>query len=156
MKKEEAIYKAKHLRKVHPSICIDAEDFWETVIAALEQEPCDDCIRRSDIGLTDFEMVMCNGDYKEALKMLLDKIEKAPSVTPAEKVGRSENPNKWMAADVLNHWIGAEVLDKIRVEIEQMPSELTADGRRMIRRGSVFRIIDKYKASPTGAEGSEE
>ena len=195
MKKEEAIYKAKHLRKVHPSICIDAEDFWETVIAALEQEPCDDCIRRSDIGLTDFEMVMCNGDYKEALKMLLDKIEKAPSVTPAEKqescddaisleavkntmfmvqrtafisdnefhrtmdllmrlpsvtpaekVGRSENPNKWMAPDVLNHWIGAEVLDKIRAEIGQMPSELTADGRRMIRRGSVFRIIDKYKA----------
>ena len=58
----------------------------------------------------------------------------------------SENPNKWMAPDVLNHWIGAEVLDKIRAEIEQMPSELTADGRRMIRRVSVFRIIDKYKA----------
>ena len=36
-------------------------------------------------------------------------------------------------------------LDKIRAEIEQMPSELTTDGRRMIRRGSVFRIIDKYK-----------
>lgn len=45
-----------------------------------------------------------------------------------------------------------ELLDKIRAEIEQMPSELTADGRRMIRRGSVFRIIDKYKASPTGEE----
>ena len=39
-----------------------------------------------------------------------------------------------------------KVLDKIRAEIEQMPSELTTDGRRMIRRGSVFRIIDKYKA----------
>lgn len=38
MTKEEAIYKAKHLRKVHPSICVDSEDFWETVIAALEQE----------------------------------------------------------------------------------------------------------------------
>ena len=37
-----------------------------------------------------------------------------------------------------------DVLDKIRAEIEQMPSELTADGRRMIRRGSVFRIIDKH------------
>ena len=55
-----------------------------------------------------------------------------------------------------NKWIAAEVLDKIKAEIEQMPSELTADGRRMIRRVSVFRIIDKYKASPTGAEGSEE
>ena len=38
-----------------------------------------------------------------------------------------------------------DVLDKIRAEIKQMPSELTADGRRMIRRESVFRIIDKYK-----------
>lgn len=38
------------------------------------------------------------------------------------------------------------VLDKIRAEIEQLPSELTEDGRRMIRRSSVFRVIDKYKA----------
>lgn len=37
------------------------------------------------------------------------------------------------------------LLDKIRAEIEQMPSELTTDGRRMIRRVSVFRIIDKYR-----------
>lgn len=37
------------------------------------------------------------------------------------------------------------ILDKIRAEIKQMPSELTADGRRMIRRESAFRIIDKYK-----------
>lgn len=38
-----------------------------------------------------------------------------------------------------------ELLDKIRAEIEQLPSELTADGRRMIRRVNVFIIIDKYK-----------
>ena len=44
------------------------------------------------------------------------------------------------------------VLDKIRAEVEQMPSELTADGRRMIRRGSVFRIIDKYKAQSEDKE----
>ena len=53
-----------------------------------EQEPCDDCIRRSDIGLTDFEIVMCDGDYKEGLKMLLEKIEKAPSVSPMLKMGK--------------------------------------------------------------------
>lgn len=51
-------------------------------------QPCNDCIRRSDIGLTNLEILMCNGDYKEALKMLLDKIKKAPSVTP--------QPNKWI------------------------------------------------------------
>ena len=37
-----------------------------------------------------------------------------------------------------------EVLNKIKAEIEQLPSELTADGRRMIRRGNVFSIIYKY------------
>ena len=31
-----------------------------------------------DIGLTDFEIVMCDGDYKEALTMLCRKIENAP------------------------------------------------------------------------------
>ena len=39
-----------------------------------------------------------------------------------------------------------DILNKIKNEIEQMPSELTADGRRMIRRGSVFQIIEKYKS----------
>ena len=38
------------------------------------------------------------------------------------------------------------MLDKIRAEIERMPSELTTDGKRMIRQVNVFRIIDKYKA----------
>ena len=65
--------------------CAEAMDM---AIKALEQDQCGDCIRRSDIGLTDFEIVMCNGDYKEALKMLLDKIEKAPSVSPRPKMGK--------------------------------------------------------------------
>lgn len=61
------------------------EDF--IALCREDQEQCGDCIRRSDIGLTDFEIVMCDGDYKEGLKMLLEKIEKAPSVTPAPKIG---------------------------------------------------------------------
>lgn len=36
------------------------------------------------IGLTDFEIIMCNGDYKEALKMLLNKIDNAPTITQPE------------------------------------------------------------------------
>ena len=32
------------------------------------------------LGLTDFEIVICSGDYKEALKMLIEKIENAPIV----------------------------------------------------------------------------
>ena len=32
------------------------------------------------LGLTDMEIIMCDGDYKEALKMLIDKIEHAPTI----------------------------------------------------------------------------
>lgn len=46
----------------------------------------EDYIRRSDVGLTDFEILMCDGDYKKALIMLLEKIEKAPSVNLKELV----------------------------------------------------------------------
>ncbi len=36
-------------------------------------------IEREKIGLTDFEIAMCNGDYKEGMKMLLDKIASIPA-----------------------------------------------------------------------------
>ena len=36
------------------------------------------------LGFTDFEILMCNGDYKEALKMLLEKIDNAPTIIEAE------------------------------------------------------------------------
>lgn len=32
------------------------------------------------LGLTDMEIIMCNGDYKEALKMLLNKIDRMPTI----------------------------------------------------------------------------
>lgn len=38
------------------------------------------------IGLSDFEIFMCGGSYLEALKMLLDKIEKAPTVDITEEL----------------------------------------------------------------------
>ena len=36
-------------------------------------------IEREKVGLTDFEIVRCNGDYKEGLKLLLHKIESIPA-----------------------------------------------------------------------------
>lgn len=74
MTKEEAIYKAKHLRKVHPNICIDAEDFWDTVIAALEQEPCTDAISREEAikpFLVDATEEWTSADIVKYLKSLL-------------------------------------------------------------------------------------
>ena len=43
-------------------------------------------IDADEIGLTDFEIVMCNGDYKEALKMLIDKISNQPTAYSVDKV----------------------------------------------------------------------
>ena len=40
------------------------------------------------LGLTDMEIIMCNGSYKEALKMLLDKTDHAPTIEPERKKGR--------------------------------------------------------------------
>ncbi len=36
-------------------------------------------IERDKIGLTNFEILLCNGSYKEALVMLLKKIESMPA-----------------------------------------------------------------------------
>ena len=36
------------------------------------------------LGMTDMEIIMCDGDYKEALKMLIDKIDHAPTIEPNE------------------------------------------------------------------------
>lgn len=45
------------------------------------------------LGLTDFEIVLCRGDYKEALKMLIEKIQNAP-IVDAEPVRHGH----WMEA----------------------------------------------------------
>ena len=37
------------------------------------------------LGLTDMEIVMCDGDYKEALKMLIDKIEHVTTIEPEQR-----------------------------------------------------------------------
>ena len=44
-------------------------------------------IDADELGLTDFEIVMCDGNYKKGLEMLAKKIEDAPTVIPADKVG---------------------------------------------------------------------
>lgn len=52
-------------------------------------------------------------------------------------------PNKWMAPDVLNHLIGAEVLDKIRVELHTT-AEMHEDGDFYLREEWIDEIFDKY------------
>ena len=47
--------------------------------------------------LTDMEIIMCDGDYKEALKMLIDKIEHVPTIEPERKTG------KWLLHTYMPH-----------------------------------------------------
>lgn len=47
--------------------------------------PHGDLIERKEICLTDFEIAMCDGDYKDGMKMLLEKIESAPTIIPADE-----------------------------------------------------------------------
>lgn len=49
------------------------------------------------LGLNDFEIILCDGSYKEALKMLLNKIETAPTV-------EERKTGKWIASDDFDEW----------------------------------------------------
>ena len=42
-------------------------------------------IDANELGLTDFEIIMCNGDYKKGLEMLAKRFENAPTIIPADK-----------------------------------------------------------------------
>ena len=46
--------------------------------------PHGDLIERNAASLTNFEIVMCNGSFRKGLKMLLDKIDNAPTIIEAE------------------------------------------------------------------------
>ena len=41
-------------------------------------------VDKEKLGLTDFEILMCKGSYKEGLKMLLKKIDNASTIIEAE------------------------------------------------------------------------
>ena len=47
------------------------------------------------IGLTDMEIIMCDGNYKKALEMLIDKIANAPTVEVPQKMR-----GKWIEREV--------------------------------------------------------
>ena len=51
-------------------------------------------INAHNLGLTDLEIVMCDGDYKEALKMILNKIDNAPTVDAI--------PIEWLKTKTIN------------------------------------------------------
>ena len=87
--------------------------------------------------LTSLWYFLVNNDYPQkdldALKVAIKALE--------------QEPKQYFPDDVLNCWIGAEVLDKIRAEIDEQydrvhPYDIScAEGLEM-----ALGIIDKYKA----------
>lgn len=43
-------------------------------------------IDAEQIGLTDMEIIMCDGNYKKALEMLIDKIANAPTIEVPQRM----------------------------------------------------------------------
>ena len=50
----------------------------------IEIPPHGDLIERKAIYLTDFEIAMCNSNYKEGMKILLEKVVDAPTIIGSE------------------------------------------------------------------------
>ena len=73
--------------KIYPNgkVAIDMDLECKQIATAFPVPPHGGLIERKAIYLTDFEISMCNGDYKEGMKMLLEKIESAPTIIPAEE-----------------------------------------------------------------------
>jgi len=95
MTREEALVQLRIGPGINEDVSEEYNEAVDMAIKALEAQPSEDCIRRSDATLTNLEILMCNGDYKEALKILLDKIEKAPSVTPQPKEEPQQKTGHW-------------------------------------------------------------
>lgn len=96
------------------------------------------------LGLSDMEIIMCNGDYKEALKMLIDKIEHAPTIKPERKTGcltedeiktirihmnafkeRLCNQHRWKEAEEYQ-----QIVDKLDVMLPQPEQRWISSGEK--------------------------
>ena len=75
------------------------------------------------LGLTDMEIIMCNGDYKEALKMLIDKIEHAPTIEERKK-------GEWIELTNTNHTYVCSACGRMLVNI--------TDGKNMVMKNYPF------------------
>ena len=77
-----------------------------------------DCIRREDIGSTDFEIILCQADenkYKSALVMLLEKIEKLPAADVRPVVR-----GKWNRTDAYPHRLYCSVCYKTYLKNDEL------------------------------------
>lgn len=65
----------------------DYEEFLDTAIKALEQEPCEDAVNRKEIQKKINRLWNSGGDKDYCMETLRDFVIDAPSVTPTRKKG---------------------------------------------------------------------
>ena len=130
-------------------------EFFKMSVKALQEEPCDDCVRRQEV--LDILKDEWNkfSDANDAMQESIDTIEALKPVTP-----KQEPKSEWQHDhEILKAYSdGAnDVLDKIRAEIEHTTSRYCVSRERggsgivvwsdrLIKESEVLKIIDKYKA----------
>lgn len=157
MTREEAIKELSYIADEMPSMeCADWKEAISMAIKALEQEPCEDVVSRTEV----LNLVRFNAFH---VKSQIKAIENMPSVTPQEQKPMIEID---LYSVINQKYIEREVLDKISAEIKALSPEPTAydvvDGNPVKDAvweiiGDVRQIIDKYKAeSEVKANGNEK
>lgn len=144
-----------HDEAIHFAECLkynfaDMEDFCNMVIEALEQEPCEDAVSRSDV-LALIERInikysssFIKGISQTAFQDLLYGALSLPPVTP-------KGVTVTDFADKCRECGREKVLDKIKAEIEQNCCiTVGQENEPAITLYDVFKIIDKYKAERDG------
>jgi hypothetical protein len=138
---------------------------YKLAIKALEQEPCEDAISRQAAIDAIKKLHSIETEYDCTLYEKLDviyELEALPPVTPQYTEAEIQKMQDLEFAEIQKAYeIGKaeniDVLDKIRAEIEaKCCITVGRENDGAITLHDVFEIIDKYKASPTGAEGSKE
>ena len=71
--------------RANGQVIIDKKTYWEEA-EAVHVLPHGRLIDADKIGLTDFEIILCQkgNPFKNALEMLLEKIKNAPTIIPAD------------------------------------------------------------------------
>ena len=119
-----------------------------------EQEPCDDAISRQAV----LNEIYNTDGISNIYFHLADEIIALPPVKPQYTDAEIQKMQNLESAEIQKAYEigkaeGSEVLDKIRAEIEaKCCITVGRENDGAITLHDVFEIINKYKASPTGAE----
>lgn len=171
MTREEAIRIIKIVLIVAEEfeITVQGEEFTEEkckeavdmAVEALQHEPCEDCISRQAVAEVLLKYAH-SAEGKAFAEFLISQINDLPPVTPQYTDAEIQKMQDLEFAEIQKAYEigkaeGSEVLDKIRAEIEaKCCITVGRENDGAITLHDVFEIIDKYKASPIGAESEDK